>query len=109
MIVVSKRDAAKDDLAAQWLWYAENASIGVADRFLATAEQTFALLATHPESGTLCTFESSLLLHLRWLPLSSPFESMLVFYLPKEGTVDVVRVIHQNRNIKEMLSVQDPV
>ena len=31
---VHKREAAKRDLVDQWVWYAENASVEIADRFL---------------------------------------------------------------------------
>jgi hypothetical protein len=34
MAIIRKREAAKRDLIAQWVWYAENASIEVADNFL---------------------------------------------------------------------------
>jgi plasmid stabilization system protein ParE len=44
MAGVQKREAAKRDLIAQWVWYAENASIEVADRFLEAANNTLILL-----------------------------------------------------------------
>jgi hypothetical protein len=37
---VLKREAAKRDIVAQWLWYADNASIEIADRFLQAADNT---------------------------------------------------------------------
>jgi plasmid stabilization system protein ParE len=40
MARVRKREAAKRDLIHQWVWYAENASIEVADRFLEAADST---------------------------------------------------------------------
>ena len=52
MARVLKREAAKRDLIAQWVWYAENADIDVADRFLAAAEKTLTFLSTQPETGT---------------------------------------------------------
>jgi plasmid stabilization system protein ParE len=51
MARVRKREAAKRDLIAQWLWCAENASVEVADRFPQAADTTLNLLATQPESG----------------------------------------------------------
>ena len=53
MARVLKREGAKCDLIAQWVWYAENAGIEVADRFLAEAEKALALLSTQPECGGL--------------------------------------------------------
>jgi hypothetical protein len=46
---VLKREAARRDLVAQWVWYAENATIEVADRFLNAANHTLTLLATQPD------------------------------------------------------------
>jgi plasmid stabilization system protein ParE len=37
MARVLKREAAKRDLIIQWVWYAETATVEVADRFLAAA------------------------------------------------------------------------
>ena len=51
MARVLKREAAKRDLIQQWVWYAENAGIEVADRFLEAADSTLKLLASQPESG----------------------------------------------------------
>ena len=46
-----KREAAKRDLIAQWVWYAENASIDIADQFLKVADDTVLMLAGQPEAG----------------------------------------------------------
>jgi hypothetical protein len=40
MARVLKREGAQRDLIHQWIWYAENASIEVADRFLVAADNT---------------------------------------------------------------------
>jgi plasmid stabilization system protein ParE len=37
---VWRQEAAKRDLIAQWVWYAENAGFETADRFLAAVEVT---------------------------------------------------------------------
>jgi plasmid stabilization system protein ParE len=53
MARVLKRAAARRDLIQQWVWYAENASIEVADRFLRAADKTLDLFSTQPESVAL--------------------------------------------------------
>lgn len=40
MTRVLKREAAKRDLIQQWVWYAEEASLEVADRFLTAVDST---------------------------------------------------------------------
>jgi plasmid stabilization system protein ParE len=42
MARVLKREAAERDLIRQWVWYAENASVEVADRFLSAADARIA-------------------------------------------------------------------
>jgi hypothetical protein len=56
MARVRKREAVKRDLIAQWLWYAETASVEVADRFLQAADATLDLLSTQPEREAYSSF-----------------------------------------------------
>jgi len=51
---ILKREAAKRDLIAQWVWYAENIGIEVADRFLQAAEDTLRLLG-HSNGAIICS------------------------------------------------------
>ena len=97
---VLKREAAKRDLIAQWVWYAENASIEIADRFLAAVEDTLAILSTQPESGALASFQKIELRNIRRSLVSDRFESILLFYLPLEDGIDLVRVVHGRRNLE---------
>jgi len=49
MGIARKREAAKRDLLEQFIWYAENASVEVADRFLQAADATLGRLAEAPK------------------------------------------------------------
>ena len=51
MARVRKREPAKRDLIAQWVWCAETAGIETADRFLVVADSTCTMLAGQPEAG----------------------------------------------------------
>ena len=51
MATVRRREAAKRDLIAQWVWYAQKADIETADRFLAAVAETVSMLAGQPEAG----------------------------------------------------------
>ena len=104
MARVRKREAAKLDLVAQWLWYAENASLAVADKFLQAADTTLNLLATQPESGSLVSARAPELQGLRRLPVSNGFERILLFYFPLRDGVDVIRVVHGSRDLEQILS-----
>ena len=104
MARVLKREAALRDLTAEWVWYAENASIDVADRFLAAAERTLDLLATQPESGTPCVFRKVDLQDMRRAPVAEAFENIFLFYFPLPDGVDLVRVVHGSRDLQRLLS-----
>ena len=102
MARVLKREAAKRDLIAQWVWYAENASIDVADRFLGATEKTLASLSAHPEAGTPLFIPKAELHGMRRFPVSDGFEKILLFYLPLKDGVDLIRAIHGSRDVERL-------
>ncbi len=104
MARVLKRKAAKRDLTSQWVWYAENASIEVADRFLGAAEKTLALLSTQPESGAPLFVLRPELQGIRRFPVLDGFEKILIFYFPLEDGVDLIRVVHGSRDFERLLA-----
>jgi toxin ParE1/3/4 len=101
---VLKWDAAKGDLTAQWVWYAENAGVEVADRFLEAAEKTLTLLSTQPETGAQFFVSKVELQGMRRFPVSDGFEKILLFYFPLEDGVDLVRVVHGSRDLERLLA-----
>lgn len=103
MARVLKREAARRDIVAQWLWYSENASIDVADRFLAAAETTLELLSTQPKSGAAVFVHRPELQGMRRARVSGGFEKILLFYFPLEDGIDLVRVIHGSRDLERVL------
>lgn len=104
MARVLRRPAAKRDLVAQWVWYAENASIEVADRFLKLADDTLQLLATQPESGASFFVRKPELQGMRRVPVRDGFETILLFYFPLQDGVDLIRVVHGSRDLERLLT-----
>jgi toxin ParE1/3/4 len=108
MARVVKREAAKRDLIRQWVWYAENASIEVADRFLTAADRTLTDLATHPGSGRPVFTRRSDLDGMRRVPVGDGFEKFLLFYFPMPEGVELVRVLHGGRDLAQILEIEAP-
>ena len=104
MARVLKREGAVRDLIQQWVWYAENASIEVADRFLVAADNTLNLLSTQPERGLPFFVRKTELLGMRRFPISDGFDKILLFYFPLQDGVDLVRVVHGSRDLRELLA-----
>jgi len=104
MARVLKREAAKRDLMQQWVWYAENASFDVPDRFLKAANDTLNLLSHQPELGTAFSVRKPELQNMRRFPVSDGFGKMLLFYFPLRDGVDLVRVTHGRRDLERLLA-----
>ena len=103
MAQVRKRESAKRDLIAQWVWYAGNASIQTADRFLAAADLTLHILAAQPESGSRVFLTKPELQVLRRFPVTDGFEKVRLFYFPLPDGVDLVRAVHASRDLERLL------
>lgn len=88
---ITQRPLAFEDLVEIWAFIAED-SERQADRFLATIDSKLRLLAHQPHIGRA---REELLPGLR----SFPVGRYVVFYLPAEGGIDVVRVLHSARDI----------
>jgi plasmid stabilization system protein ParE len=50
---------AEADLSHQYRWYLDNASVAVAERFLASFDATVVALARHPGMGSICRFRAA--------------------------------------------------
>ena len=56
---------AEADLSHQYRWYLDNASVAVAERFLASFDATVAALARHPGTGRIRRFRAAELTGVR--------------------------------------------
>lgn len=103
MATIRKREAARRDLIRQWVWYAENASIDIADRFLAAVDASTTMLAEQPEAGYRFFVRRAELQGMRRFPLSDGFEKILLFYFPLKDGIELVRVLHGGQDIERLL------
>ncbi len=97
MAAVNKRESVRRDLVQHFVRLAEEAGIDTADRFLACAEQTFEDLARMPIMGPLVASRKTELFGLRKWRVRE-FEKFLVFYVPGDQRVDIIRVIYGTRD-----------
>jgi toxin ParE1/3/4 len=97
MPTVTKREAARRDLVEHFVYLAENAGLGVAERFLRNAEESFVKLAEQPQMGAPLTLKHPDLVHLRKWPVKE-FDNHLIFYQPRADGVSIVRVLHATRD-----------
>jgi toxin ParE1/3/4 len=93
------RPAANRDLVDHYLTRHQSLQTGL--RFYRAAEETFHLLASQPGMGARMEWRSSFLYGIRMFPLKR-FPNHLVFYLPVENGVAIVRALHGARDIETL-------
>jgi toxin ParE1/3/4 len=96
-----RRPAARRDLAEAVRYLRQEGGAAVSNRFLDEVEATFTQLCSFPNSGTLWPTTRPELVGLRRRLL--PRFPYSVFYLPSEQTIEIVRVLHNSRDIPVLL------
>jgi toxin ParE1/3/4 len=94
---VNRRESVRRDLAQHFVRIAEEAGLDTADRFLASADQTFDDLARMPMMGALVATPNTELSGLRKWRIRD-FENFLICYFPHAHSVDIIRVICASRD-----------
>lgn len=85
---------------------ARASSVAMAERFLASAERAFDLIARMPRLGSRWESDSPRLAEVRFFPISR-FRNHLIFYRPLDEGVEVLRVLHGARDIARLLEARD--
>jgi len=92
MALVRFTSSAESDLLELWLTIAEDNPVA-ADESLDSIQATVSLLGTQPEMGRA---RPDLADRLRSFPTSTPY---VIFYVPHEDGLLIVRVLHHARDI----------
>ncbi len=88
---VTRRPLAEADILEIWDYIADD-SLAAADRWVDRLDEQFRLLAAQPMMGRV---RDELVPGVR----SFPFGRYVVFYVPLDDGIDVVRVLHSARDI----------
>ena len=96
------RPKADRDLEDQAFYYATVASPEVGHRFLVAAHETFSLLAKQPNMGWHPPFKRAEVKLARVFRVKG-FEQILILYVPRTDGVEILRVIHGSRNVRDLL------
>jgi len=101
---VRRHATARADLIEHYVYLATEAGENVAERFITNAESTFALLATQPNMGAPLALRNPELAGMRKWSVEG-FENFLIFYLPEDDGITVVRVLHAARDWWALIGV----
>lgn len=96
---------ARRDVDAAFAYYMREASEATALRFVDDVEQALHLLCAHPAIGSRRHEASARLPGLRAWPLRPWL--YLVFYLPQDHQLDILRVLHTARDLPATLAPND--
>ena len=99
MARVTRRPLAAADILDIWDYIAED-SLDQADRWVDKLDDKFKLIATQPLMGR---SRDELGHEVR----SFPFGRYVIFYVPIDGGIDVVRVLHSARDV-DAASIDEP-
>jgi toxin ParE1/3/4 len=98
---IIKRPIVIDDLIRLATYIAEG-NLDISDSFLIAAEKTLVQLGNFPQSGKSSKFDHPDLLDIRQKAIKG-FEKYLIFYRLIEDGVEIIRIIHGSRDIKNIL------
>lgn len=104
MMRIVRSSSARADLTAHFVHLAEQAGDSTADRFLQCVRESTAPLAQQPEIGALVDTLNPALAGIRKWRVRE-FDHFLIFYLPRENDVLLVRVLHTAQDWWSMLDV----
>ena len=102
---VTQRPRGRLDLLEQFVYFGEQASVETAERYLAAVDRT-SMLLKQPHSGRLYDSGIARLQGMRRFPVSG-FENYLIFYMPRSGGIDVIRVLHGARDITNIFAEEE--
>jgi toxin ParE1/3/4 len=95
------RPKASVDLDDQALFIARD-NPRIASQFYKTCEETFKRLVKMPRMGQLYPTAKKRLTGIRFFPIPG-FERHLIFYVPREDCIDIVRILYTTRDITRIL------
>ena len=99
-----KRAAARRDLVEHAVYLAAEGGEELAERFLSRADASCTVLLHQPEIGSPLVVRDPDLVGIRKWPVKD-FENFLIFYLPHDRGVTIVRVLYARQDWWQMLGV----
>ena len=97
------RARAQHDLNRQLDYFDRSGSSTAGDRFLSAFLATCRDLVSHPSMGKVVRPAKGRRFSVRQLPVTTPFESYLIFYSQSVIGIDVIRLLHGARDIDRLI------
>jgi toxin ParE1/3/4 len=102
-VKVTYRQTASDDVVRQFRYYLVTLNLpNIAVRFRGAVDRTVRLLRERPFVGPRYRTEDRRFRHLRSWPVEG-FEAIRIYYLLDNDTIQIIRILHGSRDIKQIL------
>jgi len=107
-VKVFYRQAASDDLVRQFHYYLVTLNLPeIAVRFRDAVRRTVESLRQHPLVGPHYRSNAPQLQDLRSWRVTG-FEAIRIYYRPDKDTLQIVRILHDKRDVKRILERENP-
>jgi len=103
---IERSAAARADLISHFVYLAQEAGETIADRFLDRAQESFGLLAEQAQIGPVVPTQIPTLVGVRKWRVRG-FDRFLIFYIPIEGGVRIIRILHSAQDWWGLLDLAD--
>jgi len=100
---ITRTPQSEEDAYATYQYIAID-SVEAAEDYFDALFDTFDKLLEHPKMGAVVEEAKGELHGLRLIPVSSKFRKHLVFYLPKDKCIHIVRILHSSRDIEPLFA-----
>ena len=100
---IERSDKSDADIAEIYDYISDD-NLMAAEEFLDAVEDAYDRLAEYAELGIKTKFRAPQLANIRAIRVSQQFSHYLVFYLPTDTAIRVLRVFRASRDIEQILS-----
>ena len=104
---MNQQPGARRDLLEQFIYFVEHAGADWAERYIAAVDRTSLQLTQHPHLGRPYDCGIERLRGLRRFAVTG-FDKYLIFYIPRENGIDLIRVLHGARDIDSLFEEEAP-
>ncbi len=101
-MIFRKTSYAVNSLREHALYFEENVSLEIAERYLRAVEETLAFIQKEPGIGSPCQFTHARLKNVRRWPVCD-FENYLLFYRETEEEILLLYVFHGKQDVNHIL------
>ena len=100
---ITRTPQSEEDAYATYRYIALD-SVDAAEVYFDALFDIFDKLLEHPNMGAVVEEAEGELRGLRVIPVSSKFRKHLVFYIPRENEIHIVRILHRSRDIEPLFA-----